>query len=107
MVDFPAKIALDGCRNAYFCFRLARVTSDGYENRKERLTLFAVMARDYDRMVRRRGNLFQKWRSRTIVAAMMRACREEGVEVVWSDESVPSAGGGVRYGLAGKATVSY
>ncbi|MBP2292605.1 hypothetical protein [Azospirillum rugosum] len=107
MVDFPAGIALDGCKNAYFCFRLARVTSDSCESRMERLTLFAVMARDYDRMVRRRGNLLQKWRSRIIVWKMMRACRDEGVEILWSDESVTPAGGGVRYGLAGKATVSY
>lgn len=108
MSDFPPRIALDGCENAYACFRLARATEHNGERRKERLSLFAVMAKDYDGMVRRRGSLFQKWKSRIIIVKMKSACRKEGIAMSWTDDGATLAGArAVRYGLVDSATVLY
>ena len=87
MVDFPASIALDGCRNAYLCLRQAQHMNANAPSRIEDVLRFSRMAKDYSEMVQRNGSLLQRWRAKWLLEKVALACKNEGVNF---DDAKPS-----------------
>lgn len=80
MLYMPPRIALDGCRNAYICVRLAQFSTKDRAQRTQQMLVFARQGRWYAEHVRRTGSVVARCMAWHLLRKIERACREAAID---------------------------